>query len=40
MRMHKYNIYSQFSELKWVKANLKEDEVILSVNFSKNYENK
>ena len=40
MRMHKYNIYRQFSELKWLKANLKEDEVILSVDFSKNYENK
>ena len=40
MRMHKYNIYRQFSELKWLKKNLKEDEVILSVDFSKNYENK
>ena len=39
MRMHKYNIYRQFSELKWLKANPKEDEVILNVDFSKNYKN-
>ena len=40
MRMHKYNIYCQFSELKWLKGNLKEDEVILSANFLKNYKSK
>ena len=40
MKMHKYNIYHQFSELKYLKKNLKQDEVILSVDFSKNYENK
>ena len=40
MKMHKYNIYCQFSELKCVKKNLKEDKVILSTDFSKNYENK
>ena len=40
MRMHKYNIYRQFSELKWLKANLKEDEVKHNVDFSKNCENK
>ena len=40
MKMHKYNIYRQSSELKCLKKNLKEDEVILSVDFSKNYENK
>ena len=36
-KMHVYNIYS---ELKHLKANLKEDEIILSVDFSKNYDNK
>ena len=40
MRMYIYNISRQFLELKWLKAYLKEDEVILSVYFSKNYENK
>lgn len=40
MRRHKYNIYRQFSELKFLKRNLKKEEVILSVDFSKNYDNK
>ena len=40
MKMHKYNIYRQLSELKCLKMSLKEDELILSVDFSKNYENK
>ena len=40
MRSHKYNIYRQFSELKWLKIFFKENEVILSVDFSKNYDNK
>ena len=40
MRLHVCNIYRQFSEFKWLKANLKEDEVILSVDFTKNYKNK
>ena len=31
---HCYNIYRQFSELKFMKKNLKENEVILSVDFS------
>ena len=35
-----YNIYKQFSELKYLKKNLKSDEIILSVDFSRNYENK
>ena len=35
-----YNIYIQFSELKYLKRNLKSDEIILSVDFSHNYENK
>ena len=34
-RSHIYNIYQQFSEL-----NLKDDEIIPSVDFSRNYENK
>ena len=38
--MHVYNISCQYSELKHLKANLKEDEIILSVDFSKNYDNK
>lgn len=36
---HVYDIYRQHSELKFLKANLKPNEVILSVDFSKNYEN-
>ena len=39
-KMHVYNISCQYSELKHFKANLKEDEIILSVDFSKNYDNK
>ena len=39
-RLHMYNIYRQFSELKYLKRNLKSDEIILSVDFSRNYENK
>ena len=35
--MHVYNIKRQYSELKHLEANLKEDEIILSVDFSKNY---
>ena len=35
-----YNIYRQFSELKYPKRNLKSDEIILSVDFSRHYENK
>ena len=35
-----YSIYRQFSELKYLKRNLKSDEIILSVDFSCNYENK
>ena len=38
--MHKYNIYYQLSELKCLKKDLKEDQVILSVDFLKNYKNK
>ena len=36
-KMHVYNIKRQYSKLKHLKANLKEDEIILSVDFSKNY---
>ena len=39
-KMHVYNIKPQYSELKHLKANLKEDEIILSVDFLKNYDNK
>ena len=39
-RLHMYKIYRQFSELKYLKRNLKSDEIILSVDFSCNYENK
>ena len=36
-KVHVYNIKRQYSELKYLKANLKEDEIKLSVDFSKNY---
>ena len=39
-RLHMYNIYRQFSEFKYLKRNLKSNEIILSVDFSRNYENK
>ena len=39
-KMYVYNIRCHYSELKHLKANLKEDEIILSVDFSKNYDNK
>ena len=39
-KMHVYNISRQYSELKHLKANLKEDEIMLSVDFSKNNDNK
>ena len=39
-KMHVYNIKRQYSDLKHVKANLKEAEILLSVDFSKNYDNK
>ena len=35
-----YSIYHQYAKLKWLKSNIKIDEVILSVDFSKNYDNK
>ena len=37
LKMHVYNIKRQYSELKHLEANLKEDEIIISVDFSKNY---
>ena len=40
MKIHVYNIFRQFSELKHLKNNLEENQVILSVDFSKNYDNK
>ena len=39
-KMHVYNIKCQSSELKHLKANLKEGEIILSVDSSKNYDYK
>ena len=35
-----YNNYHQYSELKHLKKNMKENKVIFSVDFSNNYENK
>ena len=40
MRCHMYNIYHQFSELKFLKKIWSENEVILSIDVSKNYQNK
>ena len=37
---HVYNIFLQFSQLKYLKKPLKNDEVILSVDFSHSYKNK
>ena len=39
-KMHVYNIKCQYYELKHLKANLTEDEIILSVDFLKNYDKK
>ena len=38
--MYIYNIFRQYSELKYLKQNVKSNEVILSVDFSQNYNNK
>ena len=35
-----HNIYQQFSELKYLRNNFKDDKIIISVDFSRNYENK
>ena len=40
LRLHHCNIYRQYAELKWLKSSLKIVEVILSIGFSKNYDNK
>ena len=40
MKTHVYNFFRQYSELKYLKKNLEEGEVILSVEFSRNYYNK
>ena len=37
-KIHMYNIYCQHSELKYLEQNLKENQAIFSVDFSKNYE--
>ena len=39
-KVHMYNVCRQFSKLKFLKNNLKPNEIILSVDFSRNYENK
>ena len=39
-KLHVYNIFRQYSELKHLKKTLGEEEVILSVDFSRNYKNK
>ena len=39
-KIHVYNIHHQYSKLKYKKNNVKGDEIILSVHFSKNYDNK
>ena len=38
--VHVYNIYRQFAELKHLKDNLKENQAIVTVEFSRNYDNK
>ena len=38
--MNIYNIFRQYSELKYLKQNLESNEVILSIDFSRNYNNK
>ena len=40
IKIHIYHIFRQYSELKYLKKNLCNNEVILSVDFSKNYSNK
>ena len=39
-KLHVYNIFRQFSELKYLKISFKNDEAILNVDFCHNYENK
>ena len=40
LKLHIYNFFRQHSELKYLKSQLGVEEVICSVDFSKNYENK
>ena len=40
IKLHVYNIFRQYSELKHLKKNLGLDKIILSVDFSHNYDNK
>ena len=40
LKLHICNIFRQYSELKYLKQNLKINEVVLSVDFSRNYNNK
>ena len=39
-KLHVYNIFRQYSELKFLKRNLTDNDVIFSVSFSRNYDNK
>ena len=39
-KLHVYNIFWQHSELKFLKRNLTDNDVIFSVDFSRNYDNK
>ena len=40
LELHIYNFFCQYSEFKYLKSQLREEEVISSIDFSKNYENK
>ena len=40
LKLHIYNFFRQHSELKYLKSQLGEEEVICTVDFSKNCENK
>ena len=39
-KLHCYNTYRQYAELNYLKKHLPENNVILSINFSRNYDNK
>ena len=40
LKLYIYNIFRQYSELKYLKQNLESNQVILSIDFSQNYNNK
>ena len=39
-KLHVYNIFQQYSELKFLKRNIKDNDVTFSVDFSRNYDKK